>query len=109
MRIAVAGPYSAPSDEQRQRNLDALNRVAAELLRRGHVPVVGVNASLPIAQLLHEADRYEAIMRISLAVVLMCDAILVIGESPGACRERDAMIAQGKTVYVRLDDIPSAA
>lgn len=30
MLIAVAGPYSAPTPEQRQTNLDAMNRAAAD-------------------------------------------------------------------------------
>lgn len=32
MLIAVAGPYSAETSEQRQRNLDLLNEAAAAIL-----------------------------------------------------------------------------
>lgn len=90
MLIAVAGPYSAETAEQRQQNLETLNKAAAAVMKRGHVPVIGVNASLPMLEWLDpEVDRYEAIMTISLALVDKCDAILVIGESRGVTRERE--------------------
>ncbi len=106
MMIAVAGPYSAPTAVQRQQNLDAMNRAAAELMRRGHIPVIGVNAALPVVEMLDSDDRYEAIMAISLAVVGCCDAILVIGDSPGVERERALFVAQGRPVYLSLKDVP---
>ena len=106
MMIAVAGPYSAPTAVERQQNLDAMNRAAAELMRRGHIPVIGVNAALPVVEMLDSGDRYEAIMAISLAVVGRCDAILVIGHSPGVERERDLLVAQGRPVYLSLTDVP---
>ena len=107
MLIAVAGPYSAETTEARQRNLDAMNRVAAAILKLGHVPVIGVNTALPVVEFLpSEHDRYEAIMTISLAVVDKCDAILMIGESPGANRERDLIRAKGLPVYNSISEIP---
>ena len=108
MMIAVAGPYSAPTAAQRQRNLDAMNRAAAELMRRGHIPVIGVNAALPVVEMLDSHDRYEAIMTISLAVVGCCDAILIIGDSPGVDRERNLLVSQGRPVYRSLMDVPEA-
>lgn len=108
MLIAVAGPYSAPTSEQRQANLDAMNRAAADVFRRGHIPVIGVNLALPIVEMLGECDRYDAIMAISLEVVGRCDAILLIGESPGANRERDLIASRGLPVYGSAEDIPEA-
>ena len=107
MLIAVAGPYSAETTEARKRNLDAMNRAAAEVLKLGHVPVIGVNVALPVVEFPGtEHDRYEAIMTISLAVVDKCDAILMIGESPGANRERDLIRAKGLPVYNSVSQIP---
>jgi hypothetical protein len=108
MMIAVAGPYSAPTAEQRQENLDAMNRAAADLMRRGHIPVIGVNAALPVVEMLDTNERYEAMMAISLAVVGCCDAILMIGESPGANRERELLATRGCPVYLSLADVPEA-
>ncbi len=107
MLIAVAGPYSAESPGARQQNLDAMNRAAAEVYKLGHVPVIGVNIALPVVEFLGaaEQDRYEAIMEISLAVVDKCDAILMIGESPGANRERDLIRAKGLPVYNSISEI----
>ena len=107
MLIAVAGPYSADTPEQRQRNLDAMNEAAAAVMMRGHVPVIGVNAALPVVERLGAgAKRYEAIMTISLALVDKCDAILMIGESAGANRERDLVREKGLPVYTHISQIP---
>lgn len=107
MLIAVAGPCSAETAEQRQKNLEALNKAAAAVMKRGHIPVIGVNAALPVLEWLDpEVDRYEAIMTISLALVDKCDAILVIGESRGVKRERDLIRAKSLRVYEDISDVP---
>ena len=109
MLIAVAGPYSAETHEQRQRNLDAINQAAAGVMKLGHIPVVGVNAALPVVECLgQDANQYEAIMAISTALVDQCDAILIIGESAGVNRELKLIEAKGLPVYRKLEDIPAA-
>jgi len=108
MLIAVAGPYSADTPEQRQRNLDAMNEAAAGVMKLGHIPVIGVNAALPVVERLGpDANRYDAMMAISLALVDKCDAILVIGNSPGVDRERDLITSKGLPVYWDLSEIPT--
>jgi len=104
MLIAVAGPYSADTAQQRQRNLEAMNKAAAEVMKRGHIPVIGVNAALPVVEFV-EGDRYEAMMTISLALVDKCEAILIIGESPGVTRERDLVQSKGLPVYHHVNQI----
>ncbi|MBK7554232.1 MAG: DUF4406 domain-containing protein [Flavobacteriales bacterium] len=106
MIVGVAGPYSAPAAEQRQANLDAMNAAAARLLEMGHVPLIGMNAALPVLAQANVSDRYKAVMDISLAVISACDALLLIGESPGANKERDLIRSQGKPVYLRIQDVP---
>jgi hypothetical protein len=109
MLIAIAGPYSAATQEQRQRNLDSLNEAAAAIFKLGHIPLIGVNAALPIVEWLDtESNRYQAMMTISLALIDKCDAILVIGSSPGANRERDLVKAKGLPVYETVDEITAA-
>lgn len=108
MLIAVAGPYSAPTEEQKAKNLEAMNKAAAIVYKLGHVPVIGVNASLFVADALGEIDRHEVINRISFAVVEKCDAILVIGSSKGADKERDIIESRGLPVYFSIDEIPPA-
>ena len=107
MIIGVAGPYSAPTEERRQQNLDNMNVAAARLIELGHVPLIGVNAALPVVNKANIEDRYKAIMDISMAVIDKCEAILIIAESPGANRERDHVAAKGLPVHYSLDEIPS--
>lgn len=107
MVIGVAGPYSASTAEQRKANLDAMNAAAARLLEMGHVPVIGMNAALPVVEQADIADRYASTIAISLAVIGGCDALLLIAESPGANKERDLMFSNGKPVYLRIEDVPT--
>ena len=48
MIIAVAGKYSAETEDESQANFDAMNEIAARLLELGHTPIIGVNAALPV-------------------------------------------------------------
>ena len=107
MTIGVAGPYSAPTEEQRQRNLDAMNEVAARLLEMGHTPIIGVNAALPVVEKADVADKYKAIMEISLAVIDTCEALLVIGESKGVEMEKQLVLSKGLPVYYSIEEVPA--
>ena len=110
MLIAVAGPYSADTPEQRQDNLDEMNETGARVMNLGHIPVIGVNAALPVVGCLGaDVNKYEAIMAISLALVGKCDAILVIGDSPGVNRERELIESRGLPVYWNVSDIPAVS
>ena len=105
MIIGIAGPYSAATAEQRQQNLDVMNEAAARLLEKGHIPLIGINAALPVIDKSDVEDKYKAIMDISMAVIDKCEALLLIGESPGANRERDLILAKGLKVYYSVEDI----
>jgi hypothetical protein len=105
MIIGVAGPYSAPTAQQRQQNLDAMNEAAAKLLELGHTPIIGMNAALPVLAKANISDVYKATMEISLAVISACDALLLLAESPGANKERDLIHAQGKPVFTSINQI----
>lgn len=106
MLIVVAGPYSADTEEKKVKNLEAMNIAAAEVYRKGHIPVIGVNAALFVADKLHDLNKHEVINNISFAIVERCDAILMIGSSKGADMERDIIKAKGLPVYYSLDEIP---
>lgn len=105
MIIGVAGPYSADTEEKRKSNLDKMNEAAARLLELGHVPLIGMNSALPVVKRANIDDKYEATMKISLAVIDKCEAILMLGESPGANKERDLIISKGLPVYYSLEEI----
>lgn len=108
MIIGVAGPYSAATDAQRQQNLDAMNIAAARLLEMGHIPLIGINAALPVLQHANINDIYKAAMDISMAVIDKCEALLLLKESPGANKERDLVLSKGLPVYYKLEDVPPA-
>jgi len=108
MKIAIAGPYSAPTGKERQQNLDAMNEAAAAIYEMGHIPLIGVNAALPVLEKSEVDDEYKLIMDISMAVIESCDALLFLGESPGANRERDLVTGMGKPVFNTMKDIPAA-
>jgi hypothetical protein len=107
MIIGVAGRYSASTEEERQNNLDTMNTAAARLLEAGHIPLIGMNAALPVMKQANVTDNYKAVMEISLAVINSCDALLLLSESPGANKERDLILSKGKPVYYSLDEVPS--
>jgi len=69
MIIGVAGPYSAETALQRKANLDAMNIIAARLLELGHIPIIGMNAALPVIEKTDLSESYQVIMDISMAVI----------------------------------------
>lgn len=108
MLIAVAGPYNAETDKQMADNLKAMNIAAAAVYKKGHIPVIGVNASLYIADELTELDRRQVISDISFAIAERCDAILILGSSAGADHERRIIESKGLPFYFSVNDIPDA-
>lgn len=105
MIIGVAGPYTADTEEKRKSNLDAMNAAAASLLEMGHIPLIGMNAALPVVDRANINDKYKATMEISLAVIDKCEAILMLGESTGANKERDLIISKGLPVYYSIEEV----
>lgn len=108
MLIMVAGPYSAPDAAGRAANLRAMNETAAAVARLGHIPVIGVNAALPVLEATGLPFTHPWMMEISLALAGKCDACIQIGHSPGADREAAAFRARGANVWMRIEDIPPA-
>ena len=106
MIIGVAGPYSADTSEKRKSNLDAMNAAAAKLLEMGHIPLIGMNAALPVIERSVITDKYKATMEISLAVISCCEGLLLIGKSPGANKERDLILSKKLPVFYKLEDVP---
>jgi hypothetical protein len=107
LMIMVAGPYSAPTAEGRAANLRRMNEAAAEVARRGHIPVIGVNAALPVLDAAGLPYTDKLMMTISLALAARCDACLHIGRSPGADREAELIGNRGRPVYARPEDVPA--
>jgi hypothetical protein len=109
MWIMITGPYRSGADnpEQWQSNLAELNKVAVEILKKGHTPIIGVNMALPIIEQAGD-DKYESIMMpLSLELAKRCDAVLRIGgPSTGADQEVEAIKSGSGKIYLSLDEIP---
>lgn len=104
MLIMVAGPYTADTEEQRNINLSKLNETAYEIFEKGHIPIVGINAALPIA-LIDGEKKSQIIMEISLSLAERCDAILMLGKSPGANQEMQVFLNKNKPIFYTLEQI----
>ncbi len=116
MWIMVAGPYTSGGADgaRRAANLRAMNEAAVARLRRGHVPVIGVNLALPMieaAAAQGDGDQAfeEIMMPVSLALAERCDGVLRIGgPSKGADEELERFRARGRPVWLSLDEVPAA-
>ncbi len=107
--IMIAGPYTsgAQNEQQRQANLEVLNRAAWEVYRKGHVPIIGVNNAMPIVHA-NSLDENILLMPLSLALAQRCDATLRIGgPSQGADAEQTLIEKNGGITYYNLSEIPS--
>jgi hypothetical protein len=114
--ILVAGPYRSGTGDDPDRlraNVDAMNRAALEVYRRGHLPVTGEALALPLieqagSRAVGDAVFDELFHPIARRLLERCDAVLRIG---GASAGADEMVelarAQGKPVYAGLDALPA--
>jgi hypothetical protein len=110
MWIMIAGPYSsgARTADERAENLRALNRVALEVHRQGHVPIIGVNLALPVIEVAGVAMFDELMMPLSLALADRCDAVLRVGgPSANADLEVERIRAAGGGVYTSVVELPA--
>jgi hypothetical protein len=108
----IAGPSRthAASEAERARNLERLERAALAVFRKGHVPVVGVNAALPLISVAGASAYDEIMLPLSLALAERCDAVLRIGgASAGADAEVERVRRRGGRVYASLDELPDAS
>lgn len=111
MWIMVAGPYRSGSADPAvwADNLRALNQAAVQLLRRGHVPIIGVNLALPVIEAAGAAAYDEIMLPLSLALSERCDACLRLGgASAGADAEAARFRERGKPVYGDVHEVPVA-
>lgn len=115
LMILVAGPYRSGTDgdpDRIQANVDAMTRVALELYRRGHLPVMGEWFALPLIEEARRTGRAgdpdaEIFHPVAERVLARCDACLRIGgPSDGADRMVATARRLGKTVYTDVAAVP---
>jgi hypothetical protein len=115
LMILIAGPYRSGTGDDPEKmaaNLRTLEEASWPIFQKGHIPMIGEWAALPIW---HAAggksvgdDLYDKILHPAAGRLLQhCDAVLRLkGESKGA--DNDVRIAneRGIAVYTSLDEIP---
>ena len=116
LMILIAGPYRSGTGDDPALlagNVRAMNRVALQLFRAGHIPMVGEWLALPLAetagsQAVGDAAFTEIFHPIAHAIAQRCDACLRIG---GASAGADGMVelaqSLGQQVFYRVEDVPS--
>ena len=111
MWIMIAGPYRSGSSDPKvwAENLRRLSRHAWAVFQKGHVPIIGVNAALPIIEAAGENAYDTVMMPLSLKLADRCDAVLRIdGDSSGADQEVEPFRRRGLPVFTSLEEIPDA-
>lgn len=107
--IMIAGPYRGNTSDRElwAQNHRLLNKYALEVFRKGHVPIIGVNAALPIIEIAGMEQFDSIMMPISLALSERCDAVLRVGgPSAGADQELAVCQKKGLAVFYSVEDIP---
>lgn len=112
MVIFVAGPYSAPTDDQIGEHVRRACEAGQAMLDRGHWPVIPhLTVAFSIWRQEHRGEDlpYESYLAWSMATLRRCDGVLVIGRSPGADREVALARAYDITVWEAIEDVPFGA
>ena len=108
--VLVAGPYRSGTNGEPERlaaNVRAMNEVALDVFRAGHLPITGEALALPLIELAGEQAFDEIFHPIARRLVARCDGVLRIG---GASTGADEMVqiarAHGKRVFAHVDELP---
>jgi len=116
LMILIAGPYRSGTGDDPAKlaaNLARLEEAAWPLFQKGHLPMIGEWAALPIW---HQAGGqtvgdalYEQILHPTAGRLLQhCDGVLRLpGASKGADNDVEIARARGIPVWFALDEVPS--
>jgi hypothetical protein len=115
--ILIAGPYRSGTGDDPEKmaaNLRRLETAALPIFEKGHVPMIGEWAALPIWRAAggkHIGDEaYERILHPTAHRLLQhCDAVLRLeGASAGADNDVKIALERGIPVYFSVDEVPLA-
>ena len=111
LRIYIAGPYTASSEAEIQKNVETAIDASLALYKKGHFPYV--------PHLTHFIDQRarqtgvqmtweDYVFRWDSAWLALCDALLFLAESPGARKELELAQRLGKKIFYSLDEVGPA-
>src|SRR6185312_715636 len=95
--VLVAGPYRSGTGDDPGKlaaNVAAMNRVALDVFRAGHVPVTGEALALPLIERAGDPIFDEIFHPISRELVARCDAVVRTG-GPSAGADEMVELARG--------------
>ena len=107
LMILVAGPYrSGTNDDPKliQQNVDAMNEMALNIYKKGHLPVLGEWFALPLIETAGSKEMGDSIWNelfhpVAIRLISKCDIIFRIG---GASNGADEMVRIGKEKAKRI-------
>ncbi len=109
LRIYVAGPYSAPSMSEVEKNVRRAIVCGVEILKKGHYPYIPHLTHF--VELLSQEKglglRWEDYIDWDLTWLELCDAFLYLGSSKGADIELNYARNLGKRIFLDLNEIPT--
>jgi len=117
MLILIAGPYRSGTDDDpalMRKNLNYLESVALPLFRKGHLPMIGEWAALPLIKLAGSTKPGDAAWEeiqypVAHRLLEKCDAVLRLeGASKGADEDVRVARERGLKIYYRVEDVPQA-
>lgn len=118
MMILIAGPYRSGTGDDpalMAANLERLEAAAWPLFQKGHVPMIGEWAALPILRGagggMPGSALYDAVMHPTAHRLLeKCDGVLRLpGASAGADNDVKIARARGIPVWFSLDEVPQVS
>ncbi len=108
LKIYIAGPYSAVTEEQRLRNVNAAIDAGIKILFKGHFPFIPhLTHFVDIrAEEINHPIGWEGYIKWDMVWLEMCDALLYLGSSRGADLELQVAANVGKQIFYSVDEIP---
>ncbi len=115
--ILVAGPYRSGTGDDPAliaANMQAMNEVALDLFRRGHLPVTGEALALPLIETAGSRELGDELFTeifhpLAHRLLSRCDAVLRIGgPSVGADEMVAGARALGLQVFFHVADVAAA-
>ena len=103
--VYIAGPYTAPTREGVQRNIDAAEAVGKKMLKLGAVPVIPhrITGHWDVDPTLQHISHSEWMLNFCIPLLSRCDVLVAIegwDESPGTMQEIEHAHATGIAVYL---------